>query len=106
MGNIKVFEVKYWYKNFEMSISKKWKNAQEKKKKKNKNKVISVISAYCVRPSKTVQIFLSFIYLLSYRPLLHIFSLFLYPCYQKLKMENTNLFIRIWVLAYSIAFCL
>ena len=33
MGNIKVFEVKYWYKNFEMSISKKWKNAQEKKKK-------------------------------------------------------------------------
>ena len=60
MGNIKVFEVKYWYKNFEMSISKKWKNAQENKKKNkqtNKNKVISVISAYCVRPSKTVQIF-------------------------------------------------
>ena len=38
MGNIKVFEVKYWYKNFEMSISKKWKNAQEKKKKKQTNK--------------------------------------------------------------------
>ena len=59
MGNIKVFEVKYWYKNFEMSISKKWKNAQEKRKKtkQNKNKVISVISAYCVRPSKIMQIF-------------------------------------------------
>ena len=68
MGNIKVFEVKYWYKNFEMSISKKWKNAQEKKKtnkQKNKNKVISVFSVYCVRPSKTVQIFF-IIYLFTY----------------------------------------